>query len=294
MRGFSRGFPGPTGKVGMADYRSARRGSDDESIEEFMKRRNREAEHFGPDAVAAAHEAYGRANQSGAHLKLSTPGEVMRYGAGILAEKKARASMAQSALNEGSDAAAHAVAPAGRANSNVGHPGFAESLIAVWGSGREAVADFQDGDYAGAGLNGALAASDLFLAGSVAKGIAKGGFYVVKGTIGDGGVKTAWPAVRKTLAEKGILEKYQHGHHWLIPQNGWGKAVPDVIKNHPFNIKPMPSPEVHGRITGRYNGKPRFNAIERYVHGTPTWAKVGTGAAVVRPGAAMKTGLDDE
>lgn len=59
--------------------------------------------------------------------------------------------------------------------NSVGHPGFAESLIPVWGSGREAVADFQEGDYAGAVLNGALAASDLFLAGSIAKGVAKGG-----------------------------------------------------------------------------------------------------------------------
>lgn len=59
--------------------------------------------------------------------------------------------------------------------SSVGHPGFAESLIPVWGSGREAVADFQEGDYAGAALNGALAASDLFLAGSIAKGLRKAG-----------------------------------------------------------------------------------------------------------------------
>ena len=38
------------------------------------------------------------------------------------------------------------------------HPGLAESLIPVWVSGREAVADFHEG---GAGINGALAASDL-------------------------------------------------------------------------------------------------------------------------------------
>jgi hypothetical protein len=30
--------------------------------------------------------------------------------------------------------------------ASVGHPGFAESLIPVWGSGREAVADYQEGD----------------------------------------------------------------------------------------------------------------------------------------------------
>lgn len=52
----------------------------------------------------------------------------------------------------------------------VGRPGFAESLIPVWGSGREAIADFQEGDYVGAGINGAAAASDLFLAGAAGKG----------------------------------------------------------------------------------------------------------------------------
>jgi len=62
-------------------------------------------------------------------------------------------------------------APGGRSQSSVGHPGFAESLIPVWGSGREAVADFQEGDYVGAALNGGLAASDLFLAGAAGKAL---------------------------------------------------------------------------------------------------------------------------
>ncbi|MFZ4066841.1 MAG: amidohydrolase family protein [Phenylobacterium sp.] len=57
-------------------------------------------------------------------------------------------------------------AEAGPPPPSVGHPELLESLIPVWGSGREAVADFQEGDYAGAALNGALAASDLFLAGA--------------------------------------------------------------------------------------------------------------------------------
>lgn len=60
-----------------------------------------------------------------------------------------------------------------RAEQSVGHPGFAESLIPVWGSGREAVADFQEGDYAGAALNAGLAASDVFLAGAVGKALSK-------------------------------------------------------------------------------------------------------------------------
>jgi len=65
-----------------------------------------------------------------------------------------------------------------------------------------------------------------------------------------------------------------------------GEKVPDAIKNQPWNIKPMPRAEVHGRITGPYKGKPQFNALERYWYGTPAWSKVATGAAVGHPAAA--------
>jgi hypothetical protein len=182
-------------------------------------------------------------------------------------------------------------AQARRTTSSVGHPGLAESIIPVWGSGREVVADFQEGDYAGAALNGALAASDLFLVGSVAKGVGKGAIYVAKGASKK---PYDWDRyVRPWLGkERGMLAPKQHGHHWAIPQNGWGKHVPDAIKNQPWNIKPMPSPEVHGRLTGSYKGKPRFTPIERYVHGTPTWSKVGTAAAVGHPAGAAKAATE--
>ncbi len=177
-------------------------------------------------------------------------------------------------------------------NSSVGHPGFAESLIPIWGSGREAVADFQEGDYAGAALNGALAASDLFLAESIARGLAKGGFYVAKNVAKK--APYAWKTeVRPWMGKQGVLEAGQHGHHWAIPQNGWGKDVPDFIKNQPWNIKPMPSAEVHGRITGSYKGKPQFNAAQRYWYGTPAWSKVGAAAAVGHPVAAVMAQSDD-
>jgi hypothetical protein len=131
-------------------------------------------------------------------------------------------------------------------------------------------------------MNGVLALSDLFLAGALAKGVAKGA------------IKTAAPHVwrpppsmgegaRAWLGRKGYLKPGQHGHHWAIPQNGWGRNVPDAIKNQPWNIKPMPSAEVHGRITGSYKGKSQFNAPQRYWYGTPAWSKVGTGSAVGHP-----------
>lgn len=184
-------------------------------------------------------------------------------------------------------AAAAAQTPA----SSVGHPGFAESLIPVWGSGREAVGDFQEGDYAGAALNGALAASDLLLAGSIAKGVAKGGFYVARKSAQAPSYN--WKnVVRPWMGKKGFLEKGQHGHHWAIPQNGWGKPVPEWVKNQPLNIKGMPEgpagAEMHGRLTNSYRGKPKFNAVQGYVYGTPTWSKVATGAAAGHPAAAAK------
>ncbi len=54
--------------------------------------------------------------------------------------------------------------------NNVGAPGFAESLIPVWGSGREAVNDFQTGHYVKGVFWTAMAVSDVFMVGAIAKG----------------------------------------------------------------------------------------------------------------------------
>lgn len=167
------------------------------------------------------------------------------------------------------------------------HPGAAESLIPVWGSAREAIADGLEGDVVGAGLNAALALSDLTVGGAAVKGLAKGGVFIAKA-----GTKRAAPYgwkgnVRTCMGEKGYLEEGQHGHHWAIPQNGWGKDVPDWIKNQPWNIKGMPSPEVHGRIHGQYGQKPQYGVVEQYVRGTPTWSKAATVSAVGHPAVAI-------
>ncbi len=181
-----------------------------------------------------------------------------------------------------------------RDGGRFGHPGELESLIPVWGSGREALADYEDGDLVGAGLNGALAVSDLFLAGSLTKGVAKGGLYVARGTAKK--APYAWKeVVRPWMGKQGYLKPGQPGHHWAISRNeGLGKYVPDAIKNQPWNIKPMPSPEVHGRIHGPYRGKPRFNPAQRYWYGTPAWSKVGTGSAVGHPAVAAKEAAEDD
>ncbi len=186
------------------------------------------------------------------------------------------------------------------------HPGFAESLIPVWGSGREAVADFREGDYVGAGFNAALAASDLFLAGAAAKGLAKGAINIEKGL-----TKTApyeWKNVRRRLGKEGFLELKQEGHHWLIPQGGrFGRAVPNVIKNQRWNIKPMPNSEVgrelhariHRPVTRRATATTpavklkRFNPLQRYIHGTPTYWKSTNGVAAGHATGAAKAEWDE-
>jgi len=94
----------------------------------------------------------------------------------------------------------------------IGHPGFAEGLVPVWGSGREALADLQEGDYWGAAGNGALAVSDVIPAKAVGTALAK-----TAGKAGwELGIKTAptgWRAVRNDLTGIMDLEKGQIVHH---------------------------------------------------------------------------------
>ena len=157
------------------------------------------------------------------------------------------------------------------------HPGTLESLVPVWGSAREAVADWREGDEVGAALNGLAAVTDLAGGTVLVKGLVKGGVKV--------GGSHAWRATRDWMGKKGVLRKGQPGHHWLAEQNdGWGKYVPDAIKNQPWNVKGMPSDHVHIRFRGAHDGQPKFNAAQRFWYGTPTWWKAGV--ATVPPHAA--------
>lgn len=179
---------------------------------------------------------------------------------------------------------------------DVGHPSAVESLAPILGSGREALADLHDGDYLGAAGNGVMAITDVALAKAVLTGVGKGALKF--------GGSHAWrskpwdkvPGVRRWMGDKGLLKPGEHGHHGIIPQNGWGKAVPDFIKNQPWNIKGL-DPVTHGRIHGRYTVDgvklPRFNPVERVWRGTPTWTKPAAagaaGGAVRAPVRAKET-----
>lgn len=179
---------------------------------------------------------------------------------------------------------------------DVGHPNAVESLMPMWGSGRAALADLHDRNFVGATVNGALAISDIVPTKAVAGALIKGGWKAApivwrtkpwearNGVLG----KRQW------MTEKGFAKAGQPVHHWAIPQGGWGKRVPDQIKNGLWNLKPTRDAVDHGRIHGRYtvNGekRPPYGDVRRVLAGTPDWFKA---ANVSVPGhAGLAAGLE--
>jgi RHS repeat-associated protein len=155
----------------------------------------------------------------------------------------------------------------------VAAPGFWESLIPVWGSGRQAVHDFECGNWFGGLLNTGLAISDVFLLKSLATAAGKVG---IEGLAKLSGSNT-WSATSKWLTKTGWREfPGQQFHHWLIPQSGWGELVPDIIKNQPWNLMGMPEglagDVFHDAIEGK--GSEAMGLLGRLWNGSPTWAKV--------------------
>lgn len=175
----------------------------------------------------------------------------------------------------------------------VGHPSTLETFIPVWGSGREAIADFQDGDYLGAAGNAALAASDLMLAGGAVKGVAKVAIHANKMAKNGRKASYKWDAARDRMVNNGYLKKGEPGHHAFIERNGpIGKRVPDIIKNQEWNITPLPDAKTHGRIHHKWKTDPRFDPITRTIVGSPPWAKAAAAGAAGDGAAAAKAQQD--
>jgi len=145
----------------------------------------------------------------------------------------------------------------------VDHPGTWESLIPVWGSGKEAIADFQEGDIVGGVGNAAMALSDVFLAKALAEAAAKGAFKLAP---------AAWRDARRLYLRQGFAIPNEPLHHWGIPQKGWGKIVPGPIKNQKWNLLPMETAE-HLRLHGNVPGGVKPPLPKRLMMGTPTGAK---------------------
>jgi hypothetical protein len=152
-------------------------------------------------------------------------------------------------------------------------PNLAESFIPVVGPAWEATADLQDGNYAGAAFNGAMAVADALPLGVAVKGInaARKGVTILK----DGSLTARAAASR--LRDWGIAKKGEEIHH-TVALDGTPRDV-QSWKNHYALLKVLPR-DVHRRLTGSWMGKPEFDPIRKIWYGTTDWQKaVPTGVA---------------
>jgi RHS repeat-associated protein len=172
--------------------------------------------------------------------------------------------------------------PSSGTSDGVGQPGTLESMIPIWGSGRAAIDHFQNGNIVSGIGHSVLAASDLFLASSVIKGLAKGGLKMVGShTVG---------ATRSYYLKRGFAKPNTPLHHWMIHNNGkYGKHVPNVIKNQMWNYKVFSTQASH-MIYGHgknFMGQPGANLLGQLWYGTPNWPKLlilsygGRGASAI-------------
>jgi hypothetical protein len=164
------------------------------------------------------------------------------------------------------------------------HPQGLEALAPGWGPMRDGIADLDDGNLGGALINAGLTAADTF-GGKAVLGAA-GAERAVSGRLAQAARNNRgapardprnWRRVRKAMGDVkvGFLKPGQPGHHWLIPRNGWGKTVPNALKNRPWNIMPMADEPAHNAIH-------RLKSpIEQYLRGTPTgWKALNAEAAL--------------
>ncbi len=147
-------------------------------------------------------------------------------------------------------------------SGGVGQPGFKESLIPVWGSGRAAVDHFQNGNYWRGAAYTALAVSDVFLVKAVVTGVVKAGLKVTakvvteevatKGvTYSDDLINAAGKLYPNKAgltqlhhpfpkymggAEKQILAPIDAAYHQVITNEFlkyWPKKLPGQLKTYP-------------------------------------------------------------
>lgn len=256
-----------------------------ESTAAFIDRRRRDVANATAQAKAAQVD-FGRQTRIGAGQPLGA-----HPAGGSNANAKPATVGSGKVVKRVTTAARHASHPTSASSkpTSAGHPGFGESLIPVWGSGREALADFREGHNIAGMLNGVLAASDLYLGADIAKAVAKGGRFAIIGAMREAPKEQKWPKVRSKMKELKLLKPGLEGHHWAIPQNQWGKDIWKGFTNHPLNIKGLRT-ETHARLRHKIGDKPRFGLLGRYWFGTPDWSKVATVSAVGHPIAAAEAG----
>lgn len=167
--------------------------------------------------------------------------------------------------------------------------GAGESVIPVWGSGKQALYDIEDGEYGWAAINIGMAVSDVFLLKSIVKGGMTGGFKLMTKNYKN------WSNYRGLLGTTGFAESGQHVHHWLFYKGGKsGSGAWWKMKNQMWNLTPMnpmiwkgnvySGAQIHMAIHGnsRILQLTKFEKSYMKVITSPVWAKAFSGSAGFR------------
>lgn len=163
---------------------------------------------------------------------------------------------------------------------NIPRPNLVESFIPVVGPLWEAVADAQDGNYGSAAFNGAMAVTDVLPVAPVFKLLKIMKKLRAAGKLSryEEGLASA-SAMQKRYKTLKLTQAGQELHH-TIPHRfaGISRTTKSAI-NHPALLKPMDK-ATHRRLTGRWQGQPEFNRLEKLWHGTTDLQKTApVGAA---------------
>ncbi|MBA3707204.1 MAG: tandem-95 repeat protein, partial [Planctomycetes bacterium] len=79
----------------------------------------------------------------------------------------------------------------------------------------------------------------------------------------------------KLRSQLGLIGRPEQLHHWLIPQNQWGKYVPNFIKNRRWNLVVTADRAAHARIDTAFSvrGVAPYPLIFRPFIAMPNWAR---------------------
>jgi RHS repeat-associated protein len=152
-------------------------------------------------------------------------------------------------------------------NQSKNQVGTLESFIPIWGSGKQAYNDFENGDYGWGAFNTVMAISDIFLIKSIATAGAKGAFKLGS---------HSWNSTRKWMLKNGYTKPGQPLHHWAISQKTAKKNGIEWLANQPWNMKAFANQSVHmaaGHGVG-YQGMQAYSKLGQLYFGTPSWIKL--------------------
>ncbi len=129
--------------------------------------------------------------------------------------------------------------------------GTGESFAPIWGSGKQAYYDFQDGDYVWGAFNAGMAVSDVFLLKSVFSGLGKA--VLSKGIVGGSkryfgyGMSHEYGASVARWKNLGINTS-GYKHHWAISQQMMERyPLLKPIGNQTWNLTRFSSQASHMR-----------------------------------------------